>query len=472
MKKQSENIKKRKEKELKKKRKALEKRRLEAKKNDPAFTEKMKQKKAEDKRIKSEALKEKIGTVTKNIASNKLFLPVAAVLCFAVMCGICYLKDYRIFSADFRVNGIFQCLYLGDFSIGLSSRLLIGSILSLFTDIVTANTINIFAKIALYFSLIMQAVLAAAVIKKGISDKNVFVLLFSVIFIVNPVTVCSYSFYFGTLDLYNYIVFFVSVIILMKGKSSLQLIVPVLGVIGLLIHYSFFFAFFPALFVLGLYRTVNSEGKELKKEAASLGVNSVLSVGGFFYLSVFAKHFLRMNAEEMIEHVKLKSDPESVYVFEDYLKFYLYDIYKGEQFTDTGASLSELIRINLGLTEPSVYIKYLLFISVILIIFWAICGILIKREKGKHKLPFIAAAVMPFALVPELILSSDVWRWVASTVLCQFFVLFAFYLMNVPSVTKLLEDIKRIKLPVKIIGIIVLIIYIGVCFMFEHSLYR
>ncbi len=463
--KRPEDIKKQKEKELEKKRKALEKRRLEEKMKDPVYVSGLKEQKRQQR-------EEKLSAVAEKITSNKLCFPLLILVCFAVMCGICYLKEYRIFSADFTVSGIFHCLYLGDFSIGLSSRLFIGSILNLFCDIITADAINIFAKAALYISLVLQAVLAAAVIKKGISDKNIFVLLFAFIFIVNPVTVCSYAYNFGTLDLYNYIVFFISVIILMKGRTSLQFAVPVLGVMGLLIHYSFFFAFFPAVFVLGLYRTVNSEKKELKKEAAVLGVNSVVSVGGFFYLSVFAKHFLSMNSAEMIEYVKSKTDPESVYVFEDYLNYYLFDIMKGEQMTSTGASLFELIKINISLTRPSVYIKYLLFISVLLLIFWAVWGVLIKREKGKYKLPFIAAAIMPFALIPELILSSDVWRWIASTVLCQFLTLFAFYLMKVPSVTKLIDDTKKMRLPVRIVGIIILIFYIGVCFWFEHSLYR
>lgn len=468
--KKPEDIKKQKEKELNKKRKTLEKRRLEAKKNDPAFTEKMKQKKAEDKRIKSEALKEKIGTVTKNIASNKLFLPVAAVLCFAVMCGICYMNDDRIFSSDFTMQGIFHCLYVGDLSIGLSSRLLIGSILSLFTDTVTVESINSFAKVFLYISFILQSVFTAFVIRKGFAERNSFMLLLCAIFIVCPVTVCAYTLFFGVLDLYNYIIFIIAMIILVKGKSSLQFLIPVLSVIGLLIHYSYFFAFFPPLFVMGLYRTVNSEGKQFKKETAALGINSAVSVGGFFYLTIFAKNFLIMNANEMLEYVHSKTD-SSVLIFDDYLMYYIYDIFKGTQMTNTSTSLSALININNELRKTNASAKYLLFISLLLVIFWIICALLVKTEKGKNKLPFIAACVMPLALIPELILSSDTWRWIASTVFCLFFVLFAFYLIKAPALTELFSKMKKTKPAVRIAISVILLAYFGYCFIFEHVLY-
>lgn len=458
------DIKAQKEKELEKKRKALEKRRLEAKKQDPAFVNQLKN---EKKQKRSEAL----SSAAEKIASKKYFFPVTALICFAVMCAICYIHGFRIFSKDFQVTFIFHCLYAGDLSIGFSSRLLIGSILSLFNDVITREAIDVFAKIALYLSLALQAVLSAAVIKKGIRDKNFLILLFAAVFVINPVTVCSYTYYFGTLDLYNYIVFLVAVFILIRGKSGIQLLVPLLGAAGLLVHYSFFFAFFPALFVLALYRTVNAQKGELKKEGVALGINSVLSVGLFFYLSLFAKNFLFMSSGEMLSYVKSKVD-ENVYIFEDYLNYYLFDIMRGEQMTSTGNSLSELIKINMELTRLSVYIKYMAFISVLLIAFWVIWAVLIKREKGKNKLPFIAAAVMPFALVPELILSSDVWRWVASTVLCQFVTLFAFYVMKAPSVVTLFDDIKKVKTPVKIAVILMAVAYIAGGFFFEHSLYR
>lgn len=457
------DIKKQKEKELAKKRKALEKRRLEANKNNPEYMSRFK---AEQKKAKNERLTK----ITEKLTSNKLCLPLLVLFCFAVMCGVCYIHDFRIFSKDFDVVFLFHCLYAGDLSIGISSRLFVGSILTLFNDVITAEAIDTFACISLYASLALQAFLSGAVIRKGIKDKNIFIILFAAVFIMNPVTVCSYTYYFGTLDLYNYIIFLAAVFILIKGKTKLQFLIPILGVLGLLVHYSFFLAFFPALFVLALYRTVNADKTSLKKEAAMLGINSVVSVGGFFYLSLFAKNLLFMSSPEMLTYVKSKVD-ETVYVFEDYLNYYLFDIMRGEQMASTGNSLSELIKINISLTKPSVYIKYMAFISVLLIAFWIIWAILIKKEKGKRKLPFIAAAVMPFALVPELILSSDVWRWVASTVLCQFVTLFAFYLMKAPSVTELFDKARNMKKPVKIILIIMALEYIIGGFFFEHALY-
>lgn len=446
------------------KKKESENKKKDTKKTDPV-------KKKNIASVSDESEVKKLYFFLEKITGNMFFVPVMTLLCFAIMCATCYLNDYRIFDSDFSVNGLFHCLYVGDFSIGLTSRVLIGSILSLFTDNITRQAINIFAKVFLYISFLIQSVITSFVIRKGFSEKNIFMLLLSLIFILSPVTICTYTYYFGVLDLYNYVVFLIALAVLIKGKGSLQFSVCAFSVLGLLIHYSFFLAFFPALFVIGLLRTVNSSGKELKKEAVALGLNSVLSVGGFFYLSVLAKNHLRMNADEMIEYVYSKVNSKNVFIYDDYLKYYIFDIFKGEQMPDTGSSLSELIKINVTLAKPGIHLKYLLYLSVVLIIFWWICGALVRREKGKGKLPFIAACIMPLQIIPELILSSDVGRWIASTMLCMFMVLFAFYLMEVPSFKEFFADVKKKKLPIKLSVVAVLIVYLCVGFFFDRILY-
>lgn len=468
--KKPEDIKKQKEKELEKKRKALEKKRAEKYKDDPQFAERIKKEAMERKLTEKELRKSSFSAFGEKIVSSVMFVPVTALIAFAVICLLCYLNGYRIFSSDMSVTGLFHCLYVGDFSIGISSRLLIGSILSLFTDTITAESIDIFARVFLLLSFILQSALTAFVLKKGLKEKNIFIVILSCIFIVNPMTVFAYTLFFGVLDLYNYVVFIIAVMILMKGKSYFQFAIPLLSVAGLLIHYSYFLAFFPSVFVFGLYRAVNSEGKELKREATVLTVNSAVSVGGFLYLTILAKKFLFMNAEEMIEYVVSKTDT-TVFVYEDYLNYYLFDIFKGTQMEDTASSLSALININRELTDTGVLIRYLLFIAPVLIIFWTVFAVGAKREKGKGKLPFIAACAMPLALVPELILSSDTWRWVSGTVICMFFVLFGFYLMKAPSVTGIFEDIKQMKRPVKISVSVILLIYFVSCFVFEYKQY-
>ncbi len=423
----------------------------------------------EKEQIREAGFIDKLQSAFMRFASSRLSIPVFAVLCFGVICAISYMHGYKIFSSSFSVSGLFHCLYVGDFSIGLSSRLLIGSLISLFTDTVTKQSIDITARIFLYISFILQSVFTALVVRRGIAEKNIFMLLLSVIFIVCPVTVCAYTLFFGVLDLFNYVIFIISVIVIVKGKSSVQFLVPVLSVIGLLIHYSYFLAFFPAVFVLSLYRTVNSEGAKIKTEAFSLGINSAVSVGGFFYLTLLAKNFLVMAPEQMLEYVHSKTD-STVMIYDNYLLYYLYDIFIGEQMPDAVTSLSALINKNNELRSIGNTIQYLLFIALILVIFWFVSAILVKKEKGKGRLPFIAACVMPLALVPELILSSDSWRWIASTSFCMFFVLFSFWIMKVPALTELLENIKK-KIPLKASLIAVLCIYIVACFIFEHRLF-
>lgn len=413
---------------------------------------------------------EKLDALSQKFTSSFLCVPLLAVLCFGVICAVCYINGYKLFSDQFMVSGLFHCLYVGDFSIGLSSRLLVGSIISLFTDTVTVDAINIFARTFLFAAFAAQSVFAALVIRKAIAKKNIFMALLSVIFIVNPLTVCSYTLFYGVLDLYNFVVFVASVVLLVKGKSNLQFVVPVLSVIGLLIHNSYLLAFFPSVFVLSLYRVVSSEGKQQKKEAAVLGINSCVSVAGFLYLSVIAKNFLRMSANEMLEYVRAKSASD-VFIYDDYLSYYLYDVYKGTQMADTATSLTELIKINRELIDIENHIQYLLFAAPVIIIFWAVNALLIKRSAGKDRLPFMAACLVPFALIPELILSSDAWRWIACTVLSLFFILFAYYLMKIPAFEKLTNDIKKIKTPWQITIIAVLLIYFVMCFVFEHRLY-
>lgn len=440
-------------------------------KNPPVKKLTSEEKREQERLIEKELKKEKLSAVFEKALSSKLILLPIAVLCFGIMCAVCYINGYRIFHPEFHVNGLFHCLYVGDFSIGLSSRLLIGSIMSLLTDKITADAIDSFSLIFLIISFILQSLITAAVIRKGIIKKDAFMLILSVIFVMNPLTVCMYTAFSGILDLYNYVVFLVAAMILIKGRSGVQLVIPVLSVAGLLIHYSFFMAFFPALFVIGLYRTVKSSGKQLKTEAAALTLNSVLSVGGFFYLTLFAKDHLRMTADEMIAYVRTKTDSADVFIYDDYLKYYLYDIFKGEQMYGAKQSLTELIKINLTLSKPGEHLKFLLFISVLLIIFFGFIIAVLKKEKGKGRLPFIAALIMPLALIPELILSSDVGRWIAGTAYSVILVIFAFYLMNVPSAEAVCEDIKNLKKPLKLTGLAAAVIYIAAGLFFLKTVY-
>lgn len=460
--KKPEDIKKQKEKELAKKRKALEKRRREANKNDPQYVKKLQGE-------KQNKFDKNLSFLTEKIVSNKFCLPVLTVICFFIMSAVCYIKGYKIFASDFDVIMPFQCLYAGDFSIGFCSRLFIGSVLSLFTDFVTTETINIFARTAFYLSFVLQSFIAAAVIKKGIGNRNWLILLFAAVFLVDPVTVCQYAFYHGLLDLYNYIVFLVCVLILTRKSSYLQFAVPILSFIGLAIHYQYFMAFFPAVFVLGLYRTVNCEKTALGKEAAAFGINTVISCAFFFYFVVLAEKTLTMTSDEMLNYVSSKTD---AFIFEDYLVYYLYGSHKGIEYSTLGDFLGYLVQYTFKLTRPSVYIKYLSFTAPLFISFWSIWGVLIKREKGLCKLPFIFASIMPFALVIELLISSDVWRWVSAAVVSQFTVLFALYIMKAPCVNTLLNNIKNMKKSVKITVLFLFAAYMAFCFAFVLTDYK
>lgn len=468
MAKKPEDIKKQKEKELEKKRKALQKRQKERAKYDSAYAEKIKDSLEKEKSIKIQ----KKDSVIEKLTKPAFCIPILSIFCFGVLCIISYLNGYKIFSPEFKVTGLFHCLYVGDLSIGVSSRLLIGSVLSLFYDTLTSDNIDSFARTFVIISFVLQSVFTAFVIRKGIREKNIFILLLSLIFIVNPVTVCAYELFFGVLDLYNYVIFIIAMIIAIKGKSSVQFLIPILSIIGLFIHYSYFLAFFPPIFVISLYRTVNAEDKKLKKEATALGINTAVSVGVFFYLSLIAKNFLIMNADEMLRYVHSKVD-KSVLIFDDYLMYYIYDIFKGTQMESASSSLSALININNDLRKTGATTQYLLFISLLVIIFWVICAILVKNTKSfKQKLPFIAACIMPLALIPELVLSSDTWRWISSTTFCLFYILFAFYLMDIPALTDIFEKLKKSKLALRISITAVLLVYFVFCFIFEHRIYE
>lgn len=454
----SGNIKNQKEKELEKNSKAPEKRRQEKMKSGSSYKAENKEKEKNEK----PAVKDGAGDFAARAVSFPLFVPLMTIAGFMLCSAVCYICGYSIFSPSFGVDGLFHCLYIGDFSIGLSSRLLVGSVLSLFSDTVTADMIDIFAKVFLYLSFVLQSLLSACIIKKGLRDKNIFLILLAVLFVMNPVSVCTYARYFGVLDLFFYVVFLFAVIIQIKGRSTLQFFVAALSIAGLLIHYAYFLAFFPSLFVLGLYRTVNAEKKDSLKEAAALGVHSVLSTGMFFYLTVFAKNCLIMTSEEMLAYVNSKAD-KSLFIYGDYLNYYLYDIFRGEQIYDTGSSLSALVNINMELVKPDVCIKYLLLTAPLFVLYYAVCVLLIKGAKGKKRLPFIAMAAMPLALVPELILSSDSLRWITSTVLCLFTVMFALILMKAPEAEELTEKFTKLKKPLRLSAYVLTAVYMLLC---------
>ena len=115
------------------------------------------------------------------------------------------------------------------------------------------------------------------------------------------------------------------------------------------------------------------------------------------------------------------------------------------------------------LVKPDVCIKYLLLTAPLFILYYAVCVLLIKGAKGKKRLPFIAMAAMPLALVPELILSSDSLRWITSTVLCLFTVMFALILMKAPEAEELTEKFTKLKKPLRLSAYVLTAAYMLLC---------
>lgn len=329
---------------------------------------------------------------------------------------------------DFKVgmNDNFYAYYLADFSMGKTSRLLIGSLVNLLTDSPNRKWLNCFAGIVLMVALAFTAMLVGRIIK--LSDKEIrpTIIVFSLFFVSGAFTFWGYSRFFGMLDIYMYLLTVISLIAV--RKRMLKWLVPLFCILGVLVNYAYIVSYFPIVALVLLYLIVTQKNKA--SNVAVFTLACIMAGLLALYCIFLGKNSATVTFDEMQSIMEQKFGEKIEYEKISYYNFYLFGYDPSE--VEYGADLSELSPVEFikalrwflvtqhGLSFTN-FFSVMLGVFPILGFFWFVWIKCIKLSKRiSEKFVYICFMVAPLFVVVCCFLSTDITRWAATGVMTQF----------------------------------------------------
>jgi hypothetical protein len=260
--------------------------------------------------------------------------------------------------------------------------------------------------------------------------------LFFIMLVFSPTSV-KYLFYvdnFGRLDLYMYIFFFISILIVLNHKGYLLL--PIVLFLGLASHQAFFFMFIPSIIIFLILEVLSKRSFYSK---LIFIVSIIISVGFFLYFQFYKSAFIFTNLDEAIIALSPNTD---VYVHRQMLEL--------EYFVPFSYHMEN---IYLPFLKEIFYpgLIFLFIYSPILYIFYSII-------KNQNKILITLFILSMCSFIPMFFLTIDWGRWFAAIIVVISIQLLFFEIYSEKSKTILeifkLED-KTIRL-----SSIIIIVYI------------
>ncbi len=370
-------------------------------------------------------------------AAKAYAAPLFILAVMAAYAGIARLCGFSLFRLV-ATPPTYQ-FYVCDYSVGYCSRLFVGAVISLFTDKVSIDLMNRIINVSVVLSLVGQAVIAGLLLRTGLKNRSLPAAAIGLLMMTNPLAVVENMSAPGLLDVYLLLLFLVWLAFL---KTPLAAVVtPVFCLVGMAIHYEFLFSFLPPMLCLLLYDAFNAKKKRVRigRWLAFTG-GSTVSAASFFYFVFLAKDHLRLTSEAFYRHMlsrfSLSASERDFLTFvmggplyRDYFDYYIFGEYKGYDYFNNINDFFVFLknwtsgRFNAGMLRKDL----ILFLPVLLVtaVIWIRCA---KREKGIRRLPYVCFIGQSLVLIPELIISTDIWRWVSAALLAQFFVFAVVYL--------------------------------------------
>ncbi len=294
---------------------------------------------------------------------------------------------------------------------GFHSRMLLGSILRLFTDYITKKQLFTFIVTGIIFLCLLVSLVVGGLIRQSNGTDKKIIIYASVLFLASPFSI-SYLFHSSIyLDTYMIIIAIFSVIFV-KNKYTVWL-VPVLTVIAMLIHQSYVAFFMP---VVGITFLDNIFNKKRKITTVFLLIVSCIISLGLFYKFQFMKTPLPFkDVDSTMAFLQTKTE----ITLGRAMLFYEYFATMKEHF-----AYSNVHFVSSVIKELVTFIE----LSPVIIIFISLWINAIKASQEKYKkIIFFLCLISPLCASPLFALATDWGRWTAMVFITQFILAFYFY---------------------------------------------
>ena len=366
-----------------------------------------------------------------------------------------------------EIHHMFVMHYLPDFSMGINSRVIIGSLVKLLKPHPTEKWLTGFAIIFLIIGMFLTAIVLGRVVKKSTSENKLAVWIFILFFVSGSYTISQFSRFFGMHDIHMYIIAILSVVF--AGNKYLRWFVPVLCVAGVLVNYSFAISYFIIVLLAMLYHADKNEKKAGDIAVFVITVVSVLALT--FYFVFEANKHMFMTYEDALEIMREKIGHPFTPEQEEYISLYLFGSHP-ESENLYGFSIEDatpiqfiyyFVKFLLENRTGTAGIFSLALVTVpVVIAFWIIWIMCIKNtEKKGTKFVYICAILSAFFIPLCCVLSTDYTRWIGAVIMCQFAMCFLMFYLRDEAFDKTVKKLRAIFSGNKIILIIIYFVYLS-----------
>lgn len=352
----------------------------------------------------------------------KIFSSIKYELCiFAVLAVQAVFKMYPQFS----VGEYLRLYYLIDYSMGKTSRLLIGSLVKLFNPDPSPEWIAGFCIIVLGIVLLISSIIIGKVIRCAECEIKTQTLVLVAFAVTGIFTFSNFSLYLGFLDVWMYVIALIAILCL--NNTYLRWLIPVLCAVGVFIHNAFAMTYFPMIALVVFYVVVTKE----KKSANSVIfiISCAVTVVSTLWVSVKGANTATITYEQLFEVLKNKGGFAYSDIGIDNVAFYLLDI-PPENTGITpemvaGTSALERIIMKIGVTLADISITHTVLVTVLggavvaaLLTMWVKC---MKNTDSKAKRFVYLCFMLSVLTIPlAMLLANDFIRWFQSAIMTQF----------------------------------------------------
>lgn len=338
--------------------------------------------------------------ISDRIKENKIFFVTFGVL---MLVSFVYLLQKE---PVHYIDNFYYPLYVVNYSCGLSSRLLVGSVFSLFirdelsVDSLICVLICVYIAICLIFSLLVNSCLK----KTKYESIGIYVLLMT----VSPVFL-SLVRYMGILD--TFWLFFVFGSVWAVNKKGWRWLIPVFCIISLTIHEVFAVTYLPVIAIMVLYQFAK---KPDIHSFIYVAVCAVIVGLGALYFFVIGDATISMSSDELVSFARNRLDEQGQNFDDYYIRSVLFwETHNVEEYSGFLGYIRYNFRTYVLGYNGLESVIYFLLSDIILCVPYIILIIksLKKAEKPILKLIFLCStAIIPLFLA-QLFISADTERF-------------------------------------------------------------
>lgn len=363
------------------------------------------------------------------------------------------------------VHRMYVPYYLFDFSMGINSRTWVGSVVRLLNSHPTEEWIRAFALVILILGMLITAFALGGAVKKSSAENRFSVFVLILFFVSGSLTISVFSRFFGMLDIHMYILALVAVVF--SQNRYLRWFVPVLCLAGVLVNFVFTISYFPVVVLALLY---NADKSERKSSDVILFVITVVSVIGLTAYCVFvASDNMFVTFEEALQIMENKIGHPLTEEQNYYAQLYLFgqsdsasELF-GKPVSDM-APLEYVYNYFRYFVETSFGIQGIMNLAIITVpvvaAFWMLWIKCIRLSEKKSTKFVYSCYILSALFIPVCcMLSTDLVRWIASGVMCQFALCFLMFYTGETAFIKTVGLIKERCLTNKIIPIVIYVLY-------------